>query len=136
MLDAFASRAAEDLLEPLDAIAGFLELLVERHPGVLDADGAMLVTRAAALATRQRDRVASLLEYAEAGSVTVDFEAVELRAATRGSPAHAPGCRSEAATVQIAVGSQSEVPGDSRQLVRLLELLIDRAIRGANGSTE
>ena len=39
------------------------------------------------------------------------------------------------ATVQIAVGSQPEVPGDHHQLVRLLELLIDRAVRAAHAST-
>ena len=39
VLDAFAARAAEDLLEPLDTLAGFLELLAERHIEVLGRGG-------------------------------------------------------------------------------------------------
>ena len=134
LLDAFASRAAEDLLEPLDAIAGFLELLIERHPDLAASEGAVLVARAATLANSQRERVAALLDYAEAGSVTVNVEAVELSAAIEEACARA-GLSLGGATMQIAVGSQPVVPGDRFQLVRLLELLIDRAIRSANGST-
>jgi signal transduction histidine kinase len=78
VLEGFAARAAEDLLEPLDAIAGFLELLVERHP---DEDGGLLATRATALANRQRERVAALLEYADVGSVGVDVELIDLSTA-------------------------------------------------------
>ena len=134
MLDGFASRAAEDLLEPLDAIAGYLELLVERHPEIAQSANAMLVERAAALANSQRERVAALLDYADAGSVAVDVESVDLGAAIEEACARA-GLSLGGATVQIAVGSQPQVPCDRRQVVRLLELLIDRAVRGANAST-
>jgi CheY-like chemotaxis protein len=134
VLNAFASRAAEDLLEPLDAIAGYLELLVDRHPEVAASDGAPLVYRATTLANAQRERVAALLDYADANSVTVDVEPVDLGSAIEEACARS-GLSLGGTTVQIAVGSLPEVPGDQRQMVRLLELLLDRAVRRAHAST-
>jgi light-regulated signal transduction histidine kinase (bacteriophytochrome) len=134
MLDGFASRAAEDLLEPLDAIAGYLEVLVERNPDLAGSDAGVLVSRASTLANAQRDRVAALLEYAEAGSVNVDVVPVDLSAAIEEACARA-GLSFGGATMQIAGGSLPDVPGDRQQLVRLLELLIDRAVRRAHAST-
>jgi CheY-like chemotaxis protein len=133
VLDGFAARAAEDLLEPLDAITGFLELLTERHPDRLGPEGEVLVSRATALANAQRRRIAALLEYAEAGSVTVDIEPVDLRSVVEEACARA-GSTIDGATVQVA-GPDMVVPGDQRQLVRLLELLLDRAVRQANASS-
>src|SRR3954452_1274549 len=130
VLEGFAARAAKDLLEPLDAISGFLELLVERHP---DEEGGLLASRATALANRQRERVAALLEYADVGSVSVDVEEVDLSTAIEEACARA-GLSMGGATVQIAGGAHPVVPGDQRQLVRLLEGLIDRAGRGATAS--
>jgi signal transduction histidine kinase len=132
VLDSFAARAAEDLLEPLDAIAGYLELLADRDmSGGEDGD---LVVRATALANAQRERVAALLDYADAGAVRVDVAPVDLAAAIEEACARA-GLSLGGATVQIATGSQLEIHGDRQQLVRLLELLIDRAIRRAGAST-
>jgi signal transduction histidine kinase len=133
VLEGFAARAAEDLLEPLDAIAGFLELLVDR-PGGLGENGGLLASRATALANRQRERVAALLEYADVSSVSVDLEPVDLSTAIEEACARA-GLSLGGATVQIAGGAHPVVTGDQRQLVRLLEVLIDRAVRSANAST-
>jgi two-component system, sensor histidine kinase and response regulator len=133
MLNSFASKAAEDLLEPLDVIAGFLELLVLRHADVLGGEGGLLVQRATALANRQRERVVAMLEYADAGSVSVEVESVDLRDAIEEACARA-GLNLGGTTVQVT-GESSTVPGDQRQLVRLLELLIERAVRRANAST-
>jgi CheY-like chemotaxis protein len=133
MLNSFASKAAADLLEPLDVIAGFLELLAARHADVLGTDGALLVDRATVLANRQRDRVVALLEYADATSVSVEVESVDLRAAIEEACARA-GLTLGGTTVQVTGGS-STVPGDHRQLVRLLELLIERDVRCAGAST-
>ncbi|HEX4821452.1 MAG TPA: hybrid sensor histidine kinase/response regulator [Acidimicrobiales bacterium] len=133
VLDSFAARAAEDLLEPLDAIAGYLELITERHPELSNGDDD-LVTRATKVANSQRERVAALLDYADAGAVRVDVATVDLAAAIEEACARA-GLSLGGATVQIATGSQPEVHGDRQQIVRLLELLIDRAVRRAGAST-
>jgi CheY-like chemotaxis protein len=134
VLDSFAARAAEDLLEPLDAIAGYLELLADRNPEHAGGEDQDLVTRATALANAQRERVAALLDYAEAGAVRVDVAPVDLAAAIEEACARA-GLSLGGATVQIAAGSQPDVYGDRQQIVRLLELLIDRAVRRAGAST-
>ena len=133
VLNAFAARAAEDTLEPLDVMAGLLELLVERHAGVLGPDGALLVERATALANRQRERVSALLDYADAGAVSLEIEPVDLQVAIEEACARA-GLSVGGATVQIT-GESSTVPGDPRQLVRLLELLVERAVRTAGATT-
>ena len=133
ILDSFAARAAEDLLEPLDSIAGYLELLADRKPDPSSSDDQDLVARLTLLANSQRERVAALLDYAEAGAVRVDVAPVDLAAAIEEACARA-GLSLGGATVQI-VGSQPEVHGDRHQLVRLLELLIDRAVRQAGAST-
>ena len=134
ILDSFAARAAEDLLEPLDALAGYLELLADRSLEVSGEDDRDLVARATDLANAQRERIAALLDYADAGAVRVDVAPVDLAAAIEEACARA-GLSLGGATVQIAAGSQPEVHGDRQQLVRLLELLIDRAVRRAGAST-
>jgi CheY-like chemotaxis protein len=134
VLQGFASRAAEDLLEPLDVLAGFLELLVDRHADVLGDEGGLLVQRSVALANRQRARVVSLLEYADAGAASVTATPVELTAAIEEACARA-GIAVGGATVRMGGGSPSSVVGDHAQVVRLLELLIERAVRQAGAST-
>jgi CheY-like chemotaxis protein len=131
VLDGFAARAAEDLLEPLDTLSGFLELLAERHIEVLGDEGALLVERAVALGDRQRARVASLLEYAEAGSATVEAKPVDLGVVLEEALARS-GLRPDAASVRMLPGSLLLVCGDHSQLVRVLQLLAERAVLHAS----
>jgi signal transduction histidine kinase len=126
MLDAFAERAAEDLLEPLDDLSGFLELLGARHGDALGPEGEHLVERATTLADRQRARVASLLEYTVAGRATIAAVPVDLAAAVAGAAARVG--ESFTTTVAVVPGAVREVCGDQVHLVRILELLIERAV--------
>lgn len=126
MLDGFATRAAADLLEPLDDLSGFLELLEARHADALGAGGEALVERATDLANSQRTRVVSLLEYAAAGNAGVHAVSVDLAAAVAAAAARV-GERS-ATSVSIVPGSVTEVCGDESHLVRIFEVLIRRAI--------
>lgn len=125
LLDAFAGRAAEDLLEPLDDLAGFLELLRDRHAGSLGPSGGLLVERAIALADRQRARVTSMLEYTTAASATVDAATVALAAAV--DEAIARTGERPVPAVRVVPGSLAEVCADRSHLVRILELLVGRA---------
>lgn len=125
VLDAFAERAAEDLLEPLDDLSGFLELLDQRHRATLGPDAGALVERATALADRQRARVSELLEYTGAARVTVRAEAVELAAAVAEAVARAGA--GSVPTVRVDPASLAEVCADRGHLARILELLIRRA---------
>jgi len=127
ILDGFAARAAEDLLEPLDTLTGFLEILADRHPDEGDQAGA-LVARAIALADRQRSRVATLLEYAEMGTASVDAGPLDL-AWLVDEVVNRLGPRADGVSVSLLPGSLAGVCGDPVQLVRVVELLVDHAIQ-------
>ena len=130
MLDSFAERAAEDLLEPLDDLAGYLELLSDRHAEALGEAGGSLVARAGALADRQRAQVTALLEYTDAGTATVDAQAVDVGAAV----AEVVARRGDSGVaVSVVPGSVREVCADHGHLVRILELLVDRAAAAGAG---
>lgn len=133
VLDGFAARAAEDLLEPLDALAGFLELLSDRHLDGMDEGAGTLVERAVAIADRQRVRVASLLEYAESGSITVDAKPIDLADLVTETTARLSPRRDDV-SISVVPGSLAGVCGDHAQIVRVLELLIDHAIRRGGAS--
>jgi CheY-like chemotaxis protein len=124
-LNAFAERAAEDLLEPLDDLSGFMELLHQRHGDTLGPDGAELVERACGLADRQRARVAELLEYTAAARATVRTSPVELEKAVAEAAARAG--EGSVPEVTVEPGALVEVCADRSHLVRILELLIRRA---------
>jgi CheY-like chemotaxis protein len=124
-LDAFAERAAEDLLEPLDDLSGFLELLARRHGDTLGSEGAVLVERASNLADRQRARVAELLEYARAAQATVRASPLELSAVVAEAVARAG--EASVASVSVDPAALVEVCADHTHLVRILELLLRRA---------
>jgi two-component system sensor histidine kinase/response regulator len=131
VLDSFAARAAEDLLEPLDALSGFLELLGDRHGAALGSEGASLVERAARLADRQRARVGSLLDYTGAATAAVETGAVDLEEAVAEATARLG--QTAPTTVSVVPGSLREVCGDHGRVVRVLELLIGRAAAAGAG---
>lgn len=125
-LDAFAACAAEDLLEPLDALAGLLELLDAQLGDELGEVATELVDRSLALAGRQRTRVASLLEHAQATHARVDLDPVDLRGAVTQARERASDCPSE---VHVDDSAVATLCADHLSLVRVLELLLRRAAR-------
>lgn len=125
-LDAFAARAAEDLLEPLDDLAGFLELLQARHGGQLGDVATELVERSLTLAGRQRTRVASLLEHTQAADARAHLNSVDLRSAVAQARERASDGPDE---VHVDDSAVATVCADHLSLVRVLELLLRRAAR-------
>jgi DNA-binding response OmpR family regulator len=128
VLDAFATRAAEELLEPLDALAGYLELLVAGSH--LGPDAATVVARATALANLQRARVAALLEFAQAGESEVDVKPLDVVIALEEAGARA-GWGQMGVNVTVRPESSTLILADRLQLVRILELLVERAVDSA-----
>jgi PAS domain S-box-containing protein len=66
-LDAFASLAAHDLVEPLHTIAGMAELVAHRYGPQLGDDGRLLLGEITGGARRMDARIDALLRYARAG---------------------------------------------------------------------
>ena len=127
-LERLASAAAAEIQQPLDNVAGLLDLLVARHGSALDDEGGLLMNRAVANVTQVRDRVASLLEFARASGDGFRLEPVRLDDVVD----EAAGARAGAlagAGVRVVTGPLPEVRGDRGQLVKLFGLLLDNAVR-------
>ena len=127
-LERLGAAAAVEIQEPLDNVAGLLDLLATRHGGALDEEAGMLVGRAGANVARARDRVATMLEYARASPDGLKAEPVALDDVV-GEAAAAYGGDLETGGVRLDVGLLPEVVGDRAQLVKLFGYLLDNAVR-------
>jgi PAS domain S-box-containing protein len=81
-LDRFAAVAAHDLQEPLRTVAGFAEILAERHVDGLDERGRAFVGHISAGVDRMQRLVDDLLGYAKAAEAVPAAGSVGLEAAT------------------------------------------------------
>ncbi|HWS38869.1 MAG TPA: ATP-binding protein [Actinoplanes sp.] len=124
-LSNFAGAVSHDLVAPLTAVGGYLELIGDEVQG----RPAQWVESAIRAVTRMRDLIGSLLDYAQAGSAPVHrvptdladiFEQVrtDLR----------PAAEAAAATVETS-GGLPTVAGDPVLIRQLLQNLIGNAIK-------
>ncbi|MBW8826647.1 MAG: response regulator [Acidobacteria bacterium] len=67
-LEEFCYIASHDLQEPLRAVAGYLELLVDELGGALEGEAAEWVARARSAVSRSSNQIDDLLAYARAGT--------------------------------------------------------------------
>lgn len=129
-LEQFAYVASHDLQEPLRMVASFTQLLQRRYKDKLDADANEFIAFAVEGANRMQRLINDLLSYS--------------RIHTRGKPFEAVDCEEilgEArANLQLAIEKSGAlvtndplptVMGDASQLMRLLQNLIDNAIKFA-----
>jgi CheY-like chemotaxis protein len=127
-LERLGAAAAMEIQEPLDNVAGLLDLLVARHGDDMGEEAGLLMTRAEANVARVRERVSSLLEYARASG-----EALELRPVVLDDVvAEAAGAQAgelEGAGVKVVASGLPQVRGDRRRLVKLFGHLIDNGAR-------
>jgi CheY-like chemotaxis protein/nitrogen-specific signal transduction histidine kinase len=127
-LERLASAAAAEIQQPLDNVAGLLDLLEARHGDDLDEEAGLLMTRAEANVARVRERVATLLEYARVSADGFELEPVRLDDVVD----EAAGARAGelgGAGVQVLTSELPEVRGDRAQLVKLFGALLDNAVR-------
>lgn len=126
-LERLGAAAALEIQEPLDNVAGMLDLLVARHGATVGDEGALLMSRAQANVARARQRVAAMLEYARATGEGLRLEPVALDQVV----AEAAGARAGELRngVTLVAGDLPEVRGDRTQLVKLFGHLIDNAVR-------
>ena len=126
-LERLASAAAVEIHEPLDNVAGLLDLLAARHRDGLGDEAQLLLGRAEANLSRVRERVSTLLEYARA-SGDVALEPVPLDEVVAEAAAARAG-ELEAGGTQLLAARLPEVRGSRSQLVKLFGHLIDNAVR-------
>jgi CheY-like chemotaxis protein len=126
-LERLGSAAAVEIQEPLDNVAGMLDLLVARHGDTIGEEGSLLMSRAQSNVARARERVATLLEYARATGNPFRMEPVPLgQIVTEAAAARAGQLENG---VRLVADDLPDVRGDRTQLVKLFGHLIDNAIR-------
>jgi signal transduction histidine kinase len=126
-LERLGAAAAVEIQEPLDNVAGMLDLLVARHGDAVGEEAALLMSRAQANVARARERVATMLEYARASGHTLRMEPVALgQVVAEAAQARAGQLQNG---VSLVADDLPEVRGDRTQLVKLFGHLIDNAVR-------
>ena len=126
-LERFAEVAAHELRQPLHNVAGFQDLLLDRHRDALGDQAAQLAERAAAGVDDARSLIGALLDFAKAGSEPLQREPVPLSEALDEARGQVAGLGEQGATV--VSGTLPAVRGDRRMLVRLLANLLDNAVK-------
>ena len=128
-LEQFSYIASHDLQDPLRAIAGYLELLVDHVGDRLDDEARSWVSRARDSAARMSALITDLLAYARAGAVQVDLEDVDLdRALEVAKESVAAGLGEAGGTVE-AVGSLGRARGVRMDLERVFQNLLSNALK-------
>ena len=127
-LERLGAAAAVEIQEPLDNVAGLLDVLATRHGSALGDEAAMLVRRAEANVGRVRDRVATMLSYARASPDGLRSEPVALDEVLQEAAAGLAG-DIDAGGVRLVAADLPEVRGDRASLVKLFGHLLDNAVR-------
>jgi PAS domain S-box-containing protein len=127
-LGEFASVASHDLQEPLHTLAGFAQLLRQRHGEQLGADAHEFIDGILNSATRMQDLIKDLLAYSRVGWVDLHVETLETKELVdevRWSLASAI----DEASADVVVHSLPCVQADRRQLTQLFQNLISNAVK-------
>jgi len=127
-LERLGATAALEIQEPLDNVAGLLDVLATRHGAAMGDEAGMLMTRAGSNVARVRDRVATMLEYARASPDGMKVALVSLDDVVSEAAAGFAG-DIDGGGVRLVVGTLPEVRGDRGKLVKLFGALFDNALR-------
>jgi PAS domain S-box-containing protein len=132
-LDRFAAVAAHDLQEPLRTVAGFAEILAERHVDGLDERGRAFLGHISAGVDRMQRLVDDLLGYAKAAEAVPAARSIGLEAATTTVLAELSatiGARDAELVVELAPGVA--VRAHARDVEAALRNLISNAVKFAD----
>jgi signal transduction histidine kinase len=126
-LERFATLLSTELRGPMHLVAGFLDLLRDRHGGALGTDGGALLGKAAAATDRLFDSVEQLMTYA---TVTTEVHQSAPTALDKviEDVGRSLRARLEAAQATLTADPLPEVEGDRWQLLRLFTHLVDNAV--------
>jgi signal transduction histidine kinase len=127
-LSEFAAHAAHDLAEPLRGVAGFAEVLRDRHGENLGDEGRMWLDLMIDGTVRMRALIDELLVLAQAGSQPFRHEPVALDDLVRRIRDGLCAAHDDPSTLRTA-GLLPVVLGDERQLLRVLQNLVGNALK-------
>ena len=134
-LERFATVVSTEMRDPMHLIAGFLDLLGDRHGQALGEDGCALLGRAVDAADRLIGGVDQLLAYATVSTATHAADLVELDDVVEGVTRSLQG-RLDHGGVTLTTDPLPAVTGDHWQLIRLLTHLVDNALVHAGPGIE
>jgi signal transduction histidine kinase len=134
-LDRFAAIAAHDLQEPLRTVAGFSELLQERHAGALDERGLTYLGHISAAVDRMRRLVDDLLGYAQAAEEHPRRGAVRVEPAVSVVLEELAGAIAERRTeVSVQLSPHAAVRAHARDVESVLRNLLSNAVKFADAA--
>jgi signal transduction histidine kinase len=134
-LERFATLLSTELRGPIHLVAGFLDLLRDRHGGLLDDGASVLLGKAAEATDRLFDSVEQLMAYA---TVTTEEQQLAPTALDDviGDVGRSLQARLEAAQATLSADPLPVVLGDRWQLLRLFTHLVDNALTHTHASVD
>lgn len=127
-LEQFAYVASHDLQEPLRAVSGYAQLLLQNHADSLDEKGRGFAERTVDGAQRMQKLISDLLEYSRVSRKGMTFQETSLSEAVHSAQILLDASIQESQAV-IHVSDLPIVLADSGQMVRLFQNLIGNAIK-------
>lgn len=127
-LDQFASVCSHDLQQPLRAVKGFTDLLMKNYGSTLNEKGRMYCEQILDGTKRMQTMINSLLDYARLEAPDTFRETVNMENVVKQAIENlGPAISANKAT--IACQALPEIEGDEMQLIRLIQNLLDNAIK-------
>ena len=127
-MEQLAAAVSHDLQDPLQLIAQYARLLMERHSRSLDNDAVRLVSRASESATRMQSMIDGILEFSGLASGGRPFQVNELNDSLEEALGNLT-MRIEESGARVEFERLPAVVGEPRQLMQLFQNLIGNAIK-------
>lgn len=124
----FAYAASHDLQEPLRAMTGFSELLIERYGGKLEDDAHEFLTFIIDAAARMRRLINDLLSYSRLNTRATPFAKADAAEIIETAMLNLTALIDEH-DARIEVGPMPEITCDRQQLTQLFQNLIGNAVK-------
>lgn len=127
-MEQLAAAVSHDLQDPLQLIAQYARLLMDRHARSLDNDAARLVSRVAESATRMQSMIDGILEFSGITSGGRPFQVVDMNDVIEEALGNLT-VRIEQTGARVLFDRLPSVVGEPRQLIQLFQNLIGNAIK-------
>ena len=127
-MEHLAAAVSHDLQDPLQLIAQYARLLMERHARSLDNDALRLVSRVTESAARMQSMIDGILEFSSVASGGRPFQVVDMNNVI-GDAIGNLMVRIEETGARVLCDDLPSVVGEPRQLIQLFQNLIGNAIK-------